>query len=255
VVRRALADAVAGWRALPDATRRSTIRTLGAGVLLLVVATLAAVFGARRLESRGVLAGEPALVHAFLAAEWISFSGGVWLQALGTDLFLAAIVLTGAVLSLRAGRPLTALALVLAFVGMDLAVRLGWSLWARPRPTVVFGGQAAPGFHAFPSGHAGKTVAVWGLLAVLWVRSSGSTVERLVVGSVVAAIMVLVPLARLRMGAHWPSDLVGGAFLGFVWLGVLVRLVRLEAAVARGQLVGEAEAPGSARALSPPPPQ
>lgn len=229
MLRRAWSEAVTGWRALPRSTQRSALRTVVVGAVLLVAATVAAVFVARRLELAGALAGEPALLDAFLATGWVSFSGGVWLQALGTDLFLTAIVLVGAILSLRAGRPLTALALVLAFVGMDLAVRLGWSLWARPRPTVVFGGEAAPGFHAFPSGHSGKTVVVWGLLAVLWMRASRSTVERLVVGVGAAVIMVLVPVARLRMGAHWPSDLVGGAFLGLVWLTVVARLVMLEA--------------------------
>ena len=97
-------------------------------------------------------------------------------------LSLRTSLLTGVVLALRAGRPLTALVLVLAFAGADLSVRLGWSLWGRPRPDLVFGGEAAPGFHAFPSGHSGKTVVVWGLLAVLWIRASPSTGERRLVG-------------------------------------------------------------------------
>jgi membrane-associated phospholipid phosphatase len=36
----------------------------------------------------------------------------------------------------------------------------------------------------------------------------------------------VIGVGRLRIGAHWPSDIVGGAVLGVVWLSALVLSLR-----------------------------
>jgi membrane-associated phospholipid phosphatase len=70
--------------------------------------------------------------------------------------------------------------------------------------------EAAGG--GLPSGHTQNTVAVWGYLAA-WARRPWIT-------ALFVALLVLVPLSRLYLGAHFPSDLVGGYLLGalLLWL-------------------------------------
>jgi len=72
----------------------------------------------------------------------------------------------------------------------------------------------------FPSGHTQNTVVVWGYLALrfrrtwLWVAAG--------------FLMVAVPLSRIYLGVHFPTDLLGGYVLGaallliYRWLGPAV---------------------------------
>jgi membrane-associated phospholipid phosphatase len=72
----------------------------------------------------------------------------------------------------------------------------------------------------FPSGHTQATVLIWGYLAACFRRPW--------LWGLAAALMVLVPLSRLYLGVHFPTDLVGGYWLGafmlFVAIGPALRL-------------------------------
>ncbi len=78
------------------------------------------------------------------------------------------------------------------------------------KPEVTFG---------FPSGHAQNTAAIWTFLALqtkrprLWVILS-------------FALLVLVALSRMFVGAHYPLDVVGGAIFGYLLLGIFLRAER-----------------------------
>jgi membrane-associated phospholipid phosphatase len=39
-------------------------------------------------------------------------------------------------------------------------------------------------------------------------------------------LTAIVGLGRIRLGAHWPSDVVAGAVVGGFWLWMLVRALR-----------------------------
>ncbi|MGH2313507.1 hypothetical protein ACRB7L_00330, partial [Staphylococcus aureus] len=76
-----------------------------------------------------------------------AFSTAVWFQTFGSDPTLAILILATAGIAIWVGRPLTAIAIVLAFVGCDLITRLGWLSWDRARPDILYDGFASPGFH------------------------------------------------------------------------------------------------------------
>ena len=97
----------------------------------------------------------------------------------------------------------------LAF-GLALTAWLG-ALVEMPRPPT-----APPGF-GFPSIAVTMATIVFGFFAVLIARELPGRRRvwpYLVGGSVVA----LLGFARLYLGAHWLSDVVGGVLLGIVWL-------------------------------------
>ena len=89
-----------------------------------------------------------------------------------------------------------------------------WSPGVRqlaPSPETTFG---------FPSGHAQNTAALWTCLALqsprrMWIAAA-------------FALLVLIGLSRLVLGAHYPLDVVGGALIGY---GILWVFMRLEAPV------------------------
>jgi undecaprenyl-diphosphatase len=158
----------------------------------------------------------------------ISFSTAIWLQTIGTDITLALLVVVTAGFCAWNHRPIAAISIVLAMVVVDLVVRFGWTLWDRARPDLIAQGLASPDFHSFPSGHTAKTVAVYGLLASLWWRATDKPTERTFILALLAFVLLVVPYGRLRMGVHWPSDILGGYIIGLIWLIFLLWAARFE---------------------------
>ena len=71
-----------------------------------------------------------------------------------------------------------------------------------------------------PSGHTQSTVVVWGFL--------GSVVRKRWFWALAATLMVLVPVSRVYLGVHFPTDVLGGYVLGalvlWIWLRYGARL-------------------------------
>lgn len=67
----------------------------------------------------------------------------------------------------------------------------------------------------FPSGHTQSAVVIWGYLA--------SRFRKTWVWVVAGALIVLIPLSRVYLGVHFPTDLLGGYLLGTVLLVLYLR--------------------------------
>jgi undecaprenyl-diphosphatase len=106
------------------------------------------------------------------------------------------------------------------YSGLKLAVN-------RPRPTpdLVRVFQAEPG-NSFPSGHAFFAIVFWGLLAYFAFARLQRRSLRVLTLSGFLMIILSIGASRVYLGAHWPSDVLGGYVVGAVLLTVLVWLDR-----------------------------
>ena len=207
--------------------------TLGMGALLCAGLMAGMTLLARALHDRGLQAWDHALLLRIEQLP-LSFDAAIWWEAFGASSMLIPVTLVAIVLSAWVGRPILAAEFFAAFALAKPIFLVGWRMWDRVRPDLIAGGVAAPSLHSFPSGHAVQAVAIYGLLTYLWLRRSQSVPEWLVGIAVWVALFAMVGLARLRMGVHWPSDVIVGAVIGMAWLvALLVALRRAEAAGGR----------------------
>ncbi|MBI2766960.1 MAG: phosphatase PAP2 family protein [Chloroflexi bacterium] len=196
----------------------------GAAALILTVAVALReaplpgdVSATRRLQDVGRLRDNAGLINGAGDWRWVPFAVAFILVATGQRLFA-----TGRA---RGRRAETLWAFVLAFV-------LSW--WSAilklivqsPRPSVDFGVSIdrLRDSYGFPSGHVYGDVVMYGLLAV---TAPAYLHPRLVpaVRALCLAIIALAGPARVTVGAHWPSDTLGG----YLW-GVAALCLALAAA-------------------------
>lgn len=110
----------------------------------------------------------------------------------------------------RYGARLGVLLMASAYINWTLK-----SLFDQPRPSAdrveVLAEETSPGF---PSGHSQNSVMVFGYLAAL----AGQPWAWLVAG----LIAIAVGLSRIYLGVHFPSDVLGGWFVGIVVLALYI---------------------------------
>jgi len=154
-----------------------------------------------------------------VVAAWIAWPG----FAPQSNFVFGALVLV--VLACRQVR--AALGLVLAAGGSALLWFWIAPLVNRPRPSsdlVHVSAELPPG--SFPSGHVLNLTAgfgfVWYLAYTLLPRSPWRTA----VLWLVPVYLVLLGIARVDAGQHWPSDVLGGYLLGALWLWLCITTYR-----------------------------
>src|SRR5262249_35671293 len=92
---------------------------------------------------------------------------------------------------------------------------------ARPTPDVVHVYEY-PTNCSFPSGHVTSYMALYGFLFYLVYTLMRPTPLRSALLIVLGALIGLVGLSRVYLGAHWASDVFGGYCLGFFWLALTI---------------------------------
>lgn len=222
------------WKEVPPRARRVWARTLLLGFVLALGWTVGLVSLVRALERAGLLSWERSALLGL--EEWspISFDYGVVVQEIAGPFLLIILIIFSALFAVWLHHPLRALTLLAAFFGVDPAILLGWALWNRARPTIIEQGIAAPGgLNAFPSGHVTQAVAVYGVVLFLWAREATHGAERALVALLFVGFMSAAILGRLRIGAHWPTDVAAGLLIGGLWVAVLATALHQAERIAR----------------------
>jgi undecaprenyl-diphosphatase len=118
-----------------------------------------------------------------------------------------------------------ALLALASFGGMWVLGKWFGPLVARPRPSpdLVHVAEKLSGY-SFPSLFALTYASTIGFLAVLFARKTAGTLRAAVV--LACGVLLLMGwVARIALGAHWPSDVILSYLIGLLWSGLLVRFV------------------------------
>jgi membrane-associated phospholipid phosphatase len=162
----------------------------------------------------------PALVAPFGVLRQVTELGST------TAMIILAIVLLLA--ELLARRPWSGIAAAATIGLASLGNELAKGLIERTRPDLLQPIIVEHGY-SFPSGHAALSMVGYGVAAVLVSRSGAPNVIK--VGALVAAgcLVALIGISRVYLGAHFPTDVLGGWLAGgavvllFAWLSPVSR--------------------------------
>lgn len=102
--------------------------------------------------------------------------------------------------------------------GMKLA-------FSKPRPELWHRLITETSF-SFPSGHALGSVVLYGFLA--YVLSIHYPKYSQIIYTLAGVLIIAIGLSRLYLGVHWPTDVLAGYGIGFLWLRVCILMLQLQ---------------------------
>jgi membrane-associated phospholipid phosphatase len=150
----------------------------------------------------------------------ITAAGGAVLVPIG-------LVLVLVLLALRRWR--MAVVYAVALVGASAWTYLVKITIARERPAGSL--VVAPGF-SFPSGHSLNSAVTYGLIALLVWRTGWPTWLRVSSAIALTSLVILIGLSRIALGAHYPSDVLGGWLAGIAIVATVATFTRTDPDVA-----------------------
>lgn len=115
----------------------------------------------------------------------------------------------------RLGSRLTVLVLLSAYLNVVIKALAGQPRPADLAPGIALLNEATYG--GFPSGHTQNSVVLWGYL--------GTQVRRRWLWIVVGLMLALIPLSRIYLGVHFPTDVLGGYVIGAIVLALALVLL------------------------------
>jgi membrane-associated phospholipid phosphatase len=149
-----------------------------------------------------------------VAVSWLGYRNNQFAIA-----FLAALLL------LRLRLRIEAVFLLISLISGLLLASVIKLIIARPRPASTLAEvYRQHTTFSFPSGHVVSYMAFYGFLFYLVYTRMAASMLRTVLLVVLGALMGLVGLSRVYLGAHWASDTLAGYCIGFLWLTLMIQI-------------------------------
>jgi len=141
-------------------------------------------------------------------------------------IFAEPIILTGVGLVVLICKYKKFLFLVGTICGSSLLNLILKNIFRRERP-LHFRFIEEKGF-SFPSGHAMASMSFYGFLIILIMSSKLGKKYKYFLSIILGIIIFLVGLSRIYLGVHYPSDIISGYLVSFMWLNIVYELMKKE---------------------------
>jgi undecaprenyl-diphosphatase len=166
--------------------------------------------------------------------------GPAWMEgvllditALGSPVVLGLVVLIITGYRLLQARYTSAMMVLATSISGELLNESLKLLFERPRPSVVPHLRAVV-TASFPSGHAMESAVIYLTLGALLMRVVEGRFTKAYCMAMAIFLTFIVGVSRVFLGVHYPTDVLGGWILGFLWAAVTFLVTRrFERAVER----------------------
>lgn len=194
----------------------TNIALLASGLVFGMLAAVAYVFGDLRI-TRFIQRFDCSYFHSLMVAvSWPGYLGRQWIVALCVVALLLRfrLKIEAACLALSVGYSWLLVNAIKFIVGRS-----------RPSPDLVEVYEH-PVSRSFPSGHVASYMALYGFLFYLVYTLMRPSPLRSSLLIFCGALIGLVGVSRVYLGAHWASDVFGGYSFGFFWLALTIYVYR-----------------------------
>jgi undecaprenyl-diphosphatase len=141
------------------------------------------------------------------------------LTAIGGSTVLGLVILVVLGFLILQARYRTALFVFMTSMSGELLNTAMKHAFNRPRPSIV------PHLRtvfttSFPSGHAMESAIVYLTLGAILMRVAESRLTKMYILGIAVLLTMLVGVSRVYLGVHYPTDVIGGWIVGFMWASV-----------------------------------
>jgi undecaprenyl-diphosphatase len=138
------------------------------------------------------------------------------ITALGGITFLTLLTVVATLALLFHGKWKRAAVFAGTVVAANISSEVLKQVYDRPRPALVPHGSYVYSA-SFPSGHSTLAAATFLTLATVIASLEPRRSTKALTYVVAIALTIMVGFSRVYLGVHWPSDVLGGWFLGAAW--------------------------------------
>ncbi|MEH7072422.1 phosphatase PAP2 family protein [Neobacillus drentensis] len=78
--------------------------------------------------------------------------------------------------------------------------------------------------YSFPSGHAMVGMIVYFMIAYLLLEEAKSRAGKVTIAVITAILLLLIGASRIILHVHYPTDVIGGYALGYLWVVIWILL-------------------------------
>lgn len=97
-------------------------------------------------------------------------------------------------------------------------------IFNRTRPIEYF--LVKQGGLSFPSGHSMVTMSLYSTIAFLLAKKVKDKRKQRLIYIVSFVMICIMGLSRIYLGVHWPTDIIGGFLIGYVFHYLIITLVK-----------------------------
>jgi membrane-associated phospholipid phosphatase len=98
-------------------------------------------------------------------------------------------------------------------------------IFTKPRPE-LWSRLIVETSYSYPSGHALGSMVLYGMIAYLLSQQYPKFSSIIYVAA--AGLILMISFSRLYLGVHWPTDIIAGLGIGFLWLMVCITMLKLQ---------------------------
>lgn len=79
---------------------------------------------------------------------------------------------------------------------------------------------------SYPSGHSMVTMSMYLAIAYLLSRNVHDAVKKRNIYIIACTIIILMGISRMYLGVHWPTDIIGGYIMGYLFFNSTIKLLK-----------------------------